>query len=165
MISIYAARGDAETAKQIALDISTRLPNSPDAAILRAQVSFAMRDMADTDAQISRALSLKRDFRPALEMRLRREVMNGDEQGAEQTTQQLAELPQERTWGAYARLLFAEKKIDQGIAEYEHVLKEHKDNNDLRDDYSSTLLTYGRTKEATDVVAGTLKKTPKTGLR
>ena len=161
MVAIYAAKGDAETAKQIALDISARLPNSPDAATLRAEVSFAMRDMSDTDAQISRALSLKRDFRPALEMRLRREVMNGDQQGAEQTTQQLAELPQERTWGAYARLLFTEKKIDQGIAEFEHVLKEHKDNNDLRDDYSSTLLTYGRTKEATAVVAGTLKKNPK----
>jgi tetratricopeptide (TPR) repeat protein len=64
IIALYAARGDVDTAKQIARELSERLPNSPDAAILRAQVSLATHDTADTDAQISRALALKRDFRP-----------------------------------------------------------------------------------------------------
>ncbi len=49
VISVYAAKGDAETAKQISREISERLPNSPDAATLRAEVSLATRDLADAD--------------------------------------------------------------------------------------------------------------------
>jgi tetratricopeptide (TPR) repeat protein len=161
IIALYAARGDVDTAKQIARELADRLPNSPDAAILRAQVSLAMHDTADTDAQIGRALALKRDFRPALELRLRRELMNQNGAGAEETTQELSKLPQKRMWAAYARMLFAERKIDQGIAEFNRVLKEHNDDADVRDDYSSSLMSARRGAEAESVVAATLKKNPK----
>ena len=127
IIGFYAAKGDVETAKQLARGLAERLPNSPDAAILRAQVSFAMRDFGDADAQISRALALKRDFRPALQLRLRRELMSQNRDAAEQTTQELARLPEKESWAAYARLLFAENKTDQGVAEFKRVLKEHGD--------------------------------------
>ena len=42
-----------------------------------------MRDFADTDAQVNRALALESDFRPALQMRLRRALMNQDRAAAE----------------------------------------------------------------------------------
>jgi tetratricopeptide (TPR) repeat protein len=161
IIALYAARGDIDTAKQIARDLAESLPNSPDAAVLRAQVSLATRDLADTDAQISRALALKRDFRPALELRLRRELMNQNGAGAEQTTQELSKLPQKRMWAAYARMLFAERKVDQGIAEFNRVLKEHNDDAEVRDDYSSALMGARRIANAEAVLAGTLKKNPK----
>jgi tetratricopeptide (TPR) repeat protein len=161
IIALYAAKGDVDTAKQIARDLAERLPNSPDAAILRAQVSLATRDLVDTDAQISRALALKRDFRPALELRLRRELMNSDAKGAEQTTQELSKLPEKQTWAAYARVLFSEKKVDQGIAEYQRVLKEHGDDAQVRDEYSAMLTSAGRGKEAATVTAATLVKNPK----
>lgn len=160
IIALYAAKGDVETAKQIARDLSERLPNSPDAVILRAQVSLATQDLADTDAQISRALALKRDFRPALELRLRRELMTQNPAAAEETTQELSNLPEERTWAAYARILFSEKKVDQGIAEYQRVLKEHGDDVRLRDEYSAMLTSVGRSKEAETIVTGTLSKHP-----
>jgi tetratricopeptide (TPR) repeat protein len=161
VIGFYAAKGDIETAKQIAHDLSARSPNSPDAAVLRAQVSLAMRDLADADAQIGRALSLKRDFRPALELRLRRELMEQNNTGAEETTRELARLPEKRTWAAYARMLFAEKRVDEGIAEYNRVLKEHDNDPELRDEYSDQLISARRGNEAEAIVAGTLSKNSK----
>ncbi len=98
LIALYAANGQTQTAVDIAHDIAARLPNSPDAAILRAQVSLATKDTADADTEIARALTLKRDFKPALQLRLRREIMQDDAKGAESTTQQLAELPEAQMW-------------------------------------------------------------------
>jgi tetratricopeptide (TPR) repeat protein len=161
VVALYAARGDVDTAKEVARDLAEHEPNSPAAATLRAQVSLAMRDTADADAQISKALALRRDFRPALELRLRRELMDRNSISAEETTQELAKLPEKRTWSAYGRILFAEKKIDQGMAEFNRVLKEHGDSVDIRDEYSTLLTGAGRRKEAEAVVAGTLAKYPK----
>jgi tetratricopeptide (TPR) repeat protein len=161
VIALYAAKGDEDSVRAIARDLTERLPNSPDAAILRAQVSLAMHDLPDADAQISRALAIKRDFTPALGLRLRRELMDQDPVGAEQTTQELARLGEKRTWSAYARLLFAEKKIDQGMAEFNRVLKEHGDTQDLRDEYSALLISARRDREAQAIVSGTLAKDPK----
>ncbi len=161
VVALYAARGDVNAAKDLARQLAEHEPNSPGAAILRAQISLATRDTADADAQISRALALRRDFRPALELRLRRELMDRNAVSAEETTQELAKLPEKRTWTAYGRILFAEKKIDQAMAEFTRVLKEHDDNADVRDEYSSLLNGAGRRKEAEAVVAGTLAKNPK----
>ena len=161
IIALYAAKGDMDTAKQIAHDLGDRLTSSPEAATLRAQVSYATHDFEDADAYTAKALALKRDFAPALELRLRRELMQRDSSGAEQTTQELAKLPARQTWGAYARMLFAEKKVDEGIAEYKKVIGEHGDDPQLRDEFSSLLTTVRRPKEAGDIVAGTLAKNPK----
>ena len=158
IIAWYAAKGDIQAAVDISRKISARMPDSPDAAILRAQVSLATKDTADADAEIAHALSLKRDFRPALQLRLRREVMADDTKSAEETTQELAKQPEAQMWGAYARVLFAEGKIDAGIAEFERALKEHNDAPELRDQYSELLITMGRRKEAKIVVEGTLAK-------
>jgi cellulose synthase operon protein C len=158
IIAWYAAKGDVQTAIEISRDISTRLPNSPEAAVLRAQVSLATKDTADADAEIDHALSLKRDFRPALQLRLRREIMSDDTKSAEATTQELAKQPEEQMWGAYARVLFAEGRIDAGIAEFERALKEHNDAPKLRDQYSELLISVGRSREAKVVVDGTLAK-------
>jgi tetratricopeptide (TPR) repeat protein len=161
IIGFYAAKGDVETAKQVARGLAEHLPNSPDAATLRAQVSFSMRDFADADTQISRALALKPDFRPALRLRLRRELMNQNRGAAEQTTQQLSRLPERESWAAYAQFLFAENKIEQGVAEFKRVLQKHGDNLVLRDQFSRLLIGARRFSEAEAVVAGTLQKDPK----
>jgi tetratricopeptide (TPR) repeat protein len=63
VIALYAAKGDEDSVRAVARDLTARLPNSPDAAILRAQVSLALHDLPDADAQISRALAIKRDLR------------------------------------------------------------------------------------------------------
>ena len=161
IIALYAAHGDVETAKNIAHDLTDRVPNSPAAATLRAQVSLATHDNADADMQISRALMMRRDFRPALELRLRRELMDRNSVSAEETTQELSKLPEKRTWSAYGRMLFAEKKTDQAMAEFNRVLKEHGDSAEIRDEYSTLLTSAGRRKEAEAIIAGTLAKDPK----
>jgi tetratricopeptide (TPR) repeat protein len=161
VVALYAATGNVNAAKDLAHDLAERVPNSPAALTLRAQVSLATHDTADADAQISRALSLRRDFRPALELRLRRELMDRNSVSAEETTQELAKLPEKRTWSAYGRILFAEKKIDQAMAEFTRVLKEHDDNVDVRNEYSTLLTNAGRRKDAEAVIAGTLAKNPK----
>jgi tetratricopeptide (TPR) repeat protein len=161
IIALYAAKGDTETAKVIAKSISDRFPDLPAAAVLRAQVSLATKDTEDADSQISKALTLKRDFRPALELRLRRELMNKDSTGAEQTVQELSRLPEKNTWAAYGRILFAEKKIEPAIAEYQRVLKEHGDDVEVRNEYSTQLMAAGRPKDAQAIVSGTLAKSPK----
>ncbi len=161
IVSLYTAQGDLDTAKEVAGNVVQQLPDSPGAAILRAQVSLAARDVADADAQISRALALQSDFRPALELRLRRDLILRDQTGAEQTSKELAKLPGERTWSLYARMLFAERKYDEGAAEFEHVLKQHADAVEIRDEYSTMLMAVGRRKQAEAIVAGTLAKAPK----
>jgi tetratricopeptide (TPR) repeat protein len=161
IIALLAAKGDTEAAKSISRDLAERVPNSPDAAILRAEVSLAMKDTADADAEISRALSLKRDFRPALQLRMRRELMTGNTASAEKTTQELAKLPEKQMWSAYARMLFAENKIPEGMAEFERVLKEHPNEAELRNQYSGILIGSGKKKEAEAVVNSTLAKNAK----
>jgi tetratricopeptide (TPR) repeat protein len=161
VVAFYTARGDLGTAKEIALGIVRQLPDSPGAAILRAEVSLAMRDMADADAQIGRALALQPDFRPALELRLRRELMLRDRPGAEQTTEELANLPDKGTWSIHARILFAERKYDEGAAEFEQLLKKHSNAVEIRDEYSAMMMAAGRLKQAEVIVAGTLAKAPK----
>jgi tetratricopeptide (TPR) repeat protein len=160
-IAVYTARGDVESAREVARDLADKLPNSPEAATLRAQVSLAMKDIADADAEISRALSLNRDFRPALLLRLRREMTTGEAGNAEATTQELSRLPEKKMWGAFARVLFSENKTDRGIVEYERALKEHSNDIQLRDEYASMLLVADRRKEAETVAGGTLAKNPK----
>jgi tetratricopeptide (TPR) repeat protein len=161
IIGLYTAQGDTDTAEKVARDLTGRLPDSPDAAVLRAQVSLGMQDTADADAQIRRALALNRNFRPALQLRLRRELMNENRASAEETTRELSKLSDNETWGTYARLLFGEGKIDEGIAEYNRVLKEHGDAPDLRDDYSRLLIDAKRDAEAEAAIAVTLAKNPK----
>jgi tetratricopeptide (TPR) repeat protein len=161
IIALFAAKGDTDTAKSIARDLSATQPNSPDAAVLRAEVSLAMKDTADADAEIGHALALKRNFRPALQLRMRRELMTGDTGAAEKTSQEMAKLPEKSMWSAYARMLFAENKIPPGIAEFDRVLKEHPDDAELRDQYSALLMGAGKKKEAQAIVAGTLSKNAK----
>ena len=161
MVALYAAKGDVSTATRIARDVANQLPNSPDAAVLRAQVSLATQDLPDADAQISRALALKPGFSPALALRLRRELMLNDRQGAEDTTRELSKLPEKQAWATYARMLFAEKKYDESAKEFERVLKERGDPAEIRDEYSGMMLTAGKRKEAKVIVAATLAKNPK----
>ncbi len=161
LIAVFAAKGDSETAKEIARDISERLPSSAEAATLRAQVSLSAGDFADADVQISRALSLKRDFHPALALRLRREIMNRDRQGAEQTVEVLAQSPEKQLWAAYARLLFSEGKVDAGIKEFDRVLREHPGDPGVRDEYASLLLGAGRRNQGEERFTATLAKNPK----
>ncbi|MDP9055076.1 MAG: tetratricopeptide repeat protein, partial [Acidobacteriota bacterium] len=161
MIALYAAKGDIDTAKEIARGLTDSLPKSPDAATLRAQVSFATRDFADADTYIAKALKLQRDFQPALDLRLRRELMNGNASGAEETTREISKLSQGRAWGAYGRLLFSENKVDEAMAEYRRALKEHADDPQLRDEYSAFLYSAKRTRDADEIVAGTLSKNGK----
>lgn len=161
VIALYAAKGDTATATEIARSIAERAPKSPEAAVLCAEVSLATHDTAGADAQITRALALKRDFRPALQLRLRRELMTRDTKNAEETTRELSQLPQKQMWTVYGRMLFAEHKVDQGMAEFQKVLKEHNDSPELRDQYSGLLAGAGRAKEAEDILAGTLLAHPK----
>lgn len=161
VIALYTAKGDLNAAKEIARLMAQQLPDSPGAAILRAQVSLAAQDVADADAQISRALALQGDFEPALELRLQRELVLHDQPGAEHTTQELAKLPDKRTWSLYARMLFAERKYDEGAAEYERVLKGHSDDTGIRDEYAAMMMAAGRRKQAEAIIASTLAKVPK----
>jgi tetratricopeptide (TPR) repeat protein len=160
VVAVYAARGDGNSVKEVAATLARKLPHSPEAAVLNAEVSLAARDTATGDAEINRALALKSDFRPALQLRLRREVAMDDTLRAEQTALALSRLPQGDLWGTYARQLFSEKKIDQGIAEFERQLKVHNNDVLVRNDYASALLTAGRRKEAEAVVGATLEKHP-----
>jgi Tfp pilus assembly protein PilF len=75
-IAVYMSDADAAGAKGLAKAIAEHVPNSPDAALLQAQVSLATHDPAAADAEVSRALTLKPDFRPALEYRMRRQATN-----------------------------------------------------------------------------------------
>ena len=51
--------------------------------------------------------------------------------------------------------------MDQGIAEYRRVLKEHGDDSDLRDDFSRLLIEAKRNSEAEAEISATLAKNPK----
>lgn len=164
VIAYYAAKGDVATAKEVARGIADRLPNSPDALTLRGQVALATGDTADADAQIKASLALNPKFRPALELRLRREILRNDRAAAEGTTKELAQLSDRQTWADYGRILFAEKKIDEGIAEFNRVLKEHPDDVALRNTFSGLLIDAHRNKEAEVVASETLRKNPKDGL-
>ena len=161
LIGLFTAKGDLDTAKSISRKLAEMLPNSADAATLRAQVSLASKDVPDADAQLNHALELKRDFRPALQLQLRREIMKNDPANAEQTTAALAKLPEERVWAAYARLLLAEKKQNEAVSEYQRIVKEHPDSRALHDEYSAVLMSIGRNREAEAATSETLAKNPK----
>ncbi len=158
VVAVFAARGDLKEAVAITRDLSTRMPKSPEAAVLRAEFSLAIGDNEDANAEITRALTLKPDFRPALQMRLRREIINKETARAEKTSQLLAKLPEKQLWSAYAGMLFVEGRIDEGMAEFERVLKAHGDPPELRNEYATMLRLAGRRKEAKAVLAGTLAK-------
>jgi Flp pilus assembly protein TadD len=100
-------------------------------------------------------------LRQALMLRLRRQEITSDPKGAEQTSESLSKLPEQQLWSAHARVLFSQKKVDGGIAEYQRALKEHGDAVSLRNDYAGSLIAAGRDKDAMAVVAGTLKDHPK----
>ena len=160
-IAVYMAKADTAGAKGLAKAIAEHAPGSPDAAVLMAQVSMATHDSAAADAEVSRALALKPDFRPALEFRMRRQVSNSDQAGAEQTAKAISQLPDKQSWPEYARVLFLDKKVDLGKAEYERVLREHEDPADLRAEFALLLIAAGRLPEAEATVAETLKKYPR----
>ncbi len=147
-------------AKAISRLVEQRLPNSAEAAVLAAQVAAASSDRSGVDAQLKRALSLKADFGPALEMQFRKKLMDKDVAGAEEVARTLSRLPDRKYWTLYGRVLFSERKIDQGIAEYAHVLAEHKDDAGVSNEYSAFLQGSGRRKEAATQVAATLKAHP-----
>ena len=161
VIAFYAAHGDLDSAAEIARTIEEQFPNSPDAATLDAQVSLARHDTAGADKQISRALALKPEFAPALSLQLRRELTTNDRPDAEQTARELSKMPGQNGWSSYARMLFLERKFDEGAAEFERVLKEHNDAIEIRDEYSRMMMVAHRNKEAEAIVAGTLTKNPK----
>ncbi len=160
-VAVYMADADIVAAKGLAKAIAEHAPNSPDAALLRAQVSMATHDPAMADAEIARALAVRPDFRPALVFRMRRQVSNSDQAGAEQTARAISRLPDKQSWPEYARVLFVDKKVDLGKAEYERVLREHADPADLRAEFALLLTAAGRSQEAEAVIAETLKKYPK----
>ena len=58
-------------------------------------------------------------------------------------------------------MLFAENKVDDGIAEFKRVLKEHPGDPDLPNQFSSLLLTAGRRPEAAAVLSATLVRQPR----
>ncbi len=161
IVQYYASRGNVDDARKVSKRMTELLPKSPEAAVLLAQVELATKDPAGADAEIQRALSLKKDFLPAMQLQLRRQLMTGNTAGAEETTKGLSKLPGKQLWTAYARMLFAEKKIEPGIKEYERVLQEHKDDADVRNEYAETLITSGKKKEAEAVLEGTLDKNKK----
>jgi tetratricopeptide (TPR) repeat protein len=163
VVAVYAARGEGDAVKEVARDLAGKLPRSPEAAVLNAEVSLAAHDASTADAEINRALALKADFRPALQLRLRREIAMDDTFRAEQTALALSRLPQKDLWGTYARQLFSEKKIDRGIAEFERQLREHNNDIVLRNDYAATLLQANRRREAEAVAGATLERHPNDG--
>lgn len=164
LIGYFGTQGDAETAIRLVRDLTDLIPNSPEIAVLRAEVSLVSADMADVDIQVDRALALRKSYLPALALRLRRELMRGDMQSAEKTTQEVAQQPSKATASAYARMLFSQGRTDAGISEFERVLKQRGDDVQLRNEYSALLIGAGRAKEAGAVIEQTLKGNPKDRL-
>ena len=162
LVEYFVSSGQPGSAAEVTRYLTGRFEKSPDLAILRARVALTVNDSADADAQITHALALQRDFRPALQLRLRRELTKEDSRAsAEETTRELAQLPDRQSWGSYARLLFGEGKVDEGIAEYSRVLKAHNNDPELRDEYSALLIHASRNKEAAAIIAETLTRNPK----
>lgn len=166
VIAWYAAKNDPAAATAITHALTASQPRSPELASLRAEVALSTHDAADANAEIARALTLSRSSRTALQLRLRQELADGNTLGAEKSAKALSELPEKQLWSAWARMLFAEGKIDEGIAEFKRVLKEHpagdsRDAADLPNQFSSLLLTAGRRTEAAAVIAATLAGQPK----
>ena len=160
LVARYAAKADVDSAKAIARLVEQRLPNSAEAAVLAAQVAAASSDRPGVDAQLKRALSLKADFGPALEMQFRKKLLDKDIAGAEEVARTLSRLPDRKYWTLYGRVLFSERKVDQAITEYAHVLAEHKDDAGVSNEYSAFLQGSGRRKEAAAQVAATLQAHP-----
>jgi len=85
LIGVYTVKGDMATAREIAQRTVRLLPNSPEAAVLSAQVALATQNFAQADADLKRALELRPNFVPALQLRLKRELIAGDKGRAGQT--------------------------------------------------------------------------------
>lgn len=160
LVARYAAKGDVESAKAVSRLVEQRLPNSAEAAVLAAQVAAASSDRSGVEAQLKRALSLKADFGPALEMQFRKKILDRDAAGAEEVARALSRLPDRKYWTLYGRVLFSERKLDQGMAEYARVLAEHKGDAGVSNEYSALLQGSGRRKEAAAQVAATLRADP-----
>ena len=109
---------------------------------------------------MKRALSLKADFGPALEMQFRKKILDRDAAGAEEVARALSRLPDRKYWTLYGRVLFSERKLDQGMAEYARVLAEHKGDAGVSNEYSALLQGSGRRKEAAAQVSATLRADP-----
>lgn len=166
ILAYFAARGDDAMSRRITHALTARVPGSPEVALLRADVALATGDTADADSEIARSLSLRRNYVPALQLRLRRQMMAADAGAAEQTARLLAASSERKMWPAFAKLLFAENKIDAAMVEFDRVLQVHDGgpdtrNDDMRNDYSGLLLNAGRPREAVRVLDVTLEKNPK----
>lgn len=161
VLSYYAAKGNLAAIPLVTHALTERLPNSAEAATVRAEAAIATGSLADADEEIGRALKLKPAFRPALQLRLQRDVATNNRDEAFATARALSKLPDRVVWTAYGNLLFAAHRQEEGMKEYEQLLKEHPDDAGLRDEYSSVLMRSGRHSEALAVVNETLEKNPK----
>ncbi len=161
VVAWYAAKNDPAAATAITHALTASQPASVELASLRAEVALSTHDSADANAEIARALTLNRSSRQALQLRLRQELVDGNQLGAEETAKALSQLPEKQLWSAWARMLFAEGKVDDGIAEFKRVLAEHPGDPGLPDQFTSLLLTAGRRREASAVIASTLSRLPK----
>ena len=156
LVARYTAQGQLAPATGIARAVEAQMPNSPEGALLSAQVAAAGKDMAGAEKQLRRALTLQPEFGPALEMLMRKKLLDRDMPAAEQTAQALSRLPEKKWWPVYGRLLFGERKIGPGIAEFKRVIAEHPDNVELRNEYAALLLASGRRDEASASLQSTL---------
>ena len=163
LVARYAAQGELEAARDISRAVEAQSPNSPEAALLAAQVAAAGKDLPGAEIQLQRALAIKPDFGPALEMMVRKKLYERDMPGAEQAARSLSRLPDKQWWTVYGRILFGQKKLDLATAEFDRLLAEHPAESELRNEYSGLLYGAGRRKEASAIIAGTLKKNPSDG--
>ena len=161
VVAWYAAKNDPAAATAITHALTSSHPASAELASLRAEVALSAHDSADANAEIARALTLNRGSRQALQLRLRQELVAGNTLGAEETAKALSQLPEKQLWSAWARMLFSEGKVDEGIAEFKRVLAEHPGDPSLPDQFSALLLTAGRRAEAAAVISSTLSRLPK----
>lgn len=161
ILAFFAAQGDDAMSRRITHALTARVPGSPEVALLRAEVALATGDTVDTDSEIARSLGLRSNYVPALQLRLRREMMAADAGAAEQTARLLAASSERKMWPAFAKLLFAENRVEAASVEFDRVLKTHGDGPDMRNDYSGLLLNAGRPRDAVRILDGTLAKNPK----
>ena len=163
LIASYLAKGEAVVARQCADIMVTGMPRSAEAALLKARFLMGMEDMPGARTEIERALTLRPDYSDALELRLATIPIGTDRLVVEETARKLSRQAEPRFWASYARLLFNENKVEEGIAEFRHLLKEHDDAASLRGEFVVALGTAGRVGEAESLIAETLKKYPQDG--
>jgi tetratricopeptide (TPR) repeat protein len=156
LVAQYAAKGDLPAASAIARAAEEIAANHAEAALLSAQVAAAANDLPRLEERLQHALHMQPAFGPALEMLLRKRLMERNESAASQLAARLSQQPDSRLWPAYGRLLFAQGKIDQGSAEFDRVLRQHPDQPSVRNEYSALLLSAGRKQQAEALVNSSL---------